>query len=68
MKQNWWKIFCVCLLFLTLFAGLLVPLAPGLITAESSAKSTFSGPFTVKVFGYNTHFKYGKNAQLVKIN
>lgn len=68
MKRNWWKIFCVCLLFLTLFAGLLVPLAPGLITAESSAKSTFSGPFTVKVFGYNTHFKYGKNAGAYLIN
>ena len=57
MKQNWWKILCAVLLFFTFFAGILIPLAPGLISADSNVQSTFSGPFTVKVAGYNTHFK-----------
>lgn len=57
MKRNWWKWLCVVLLFGTFSAGILIPLAPGLLTANSSAVSTSSAPFTVTVTGYNTHFK-----------
>lgn len=57
MKRNWWKLLCVFLLAVTFSAGILIPLGPGLLRAESSALSTASAPFTVKVSGYNTHFK-----------
>ncbi|HET6989877.1 MAG TPA: cytochrome c biogenesis protein CcsA [Bacteroidia bacterium] len=68
MKRNWWKILCAVLLFFTFFAGTIVPLAPGLITVKSSAQSTFSGPFTVKVLGYNTNFKDAKNSGAFLVN
>lgn len=57
MKRNWWKLLCVLLLAVTFCAGILIPLGPGLLRAESSAQSTAAAPFTVKVSGYNTHFK-----------
>lgn len=57
MKRNWWKWLCVILLTGAFFAGLDIPLAPGLLRADSSALSTSEAPFTVKVSGYNTHFK-----------
>lgn len=57
MKRNWWKLFCVLLLIITFSAGILIPLAPGLLSATSSAQSTSAAPFTVKVLGYGTHFK-----------
>ena len=57
MKRNWWKFLCVILLVFTLFAGLLIPLAPGFFITSNTVVPTFSGPFTVKVLGYNTRFK-----------
>jgi heme exporter protein C len=57
MKRNWWKILCVLLLVVTFAAGLLVPLAPGLLSATSSSNSVSKAPFTVSVQGYNTRFK-----------
>jgi heme exporter protein C len=57
MKRNWWKILCVLLLTVTFSAGFLVPLSPGIYTVSSSSTSTGSAPFTVKVTGYNTHFR-----------
>jgi heme exporter protein C len=68
MKRNWWKFLCAALLFFTFFAGTVIPLAPGLISAKSSAQSTFSGPFTVNILGYNTNFKDAKNAGAFLVN
>ncbi|CAN5238085.1 hypothetical protein BH09BAC5_BH09BAC5_28940 [soil metagenome] len=57
MKRNWWKILCVLLLIFTLFAGIRTPLSPGIFLTSNSIVPAFSGPFTVKVLGYNTRFK-----------
>src|ERR1041385_6299294 len=62
MKWNWWKLLSVLLLGFTFSAGILIPLAPGLISAESSAVSTSSAPFTVKVLGYGTRFKENQSS------
>ncbi|HEU4718090.1 MAG TPA: cytochrome c biogenesis protein CcsA [Bacteroidia bacterium] len=57
-----YKFFCIVFLLIGFAGGILVPLAPGIISADSSSLSTFSGPFTVKVFGYNTHFRSAKSS------
>lgn len=62
MKRNWWKWLCVILLAGTFTAGILIPLAPGLVSADSSTTSTSSAPFTVKISGYNTHFKTSQSS------
>jgi heme exporter protein C len=62
MKQNWWKLLGVALLLYTFFAGLSIPMAPGLLEATSSARSTSSAPFTITVSGYNTHFNSAKGS------
>lgn len=60
MKRNWWKFLCVALLIFTLFAGLLIPLSPGFFITSNTVLPTYSGPFTIKVLGYNTRFKENK--------
>jgi heme exporter protein C len=56
MKLSWWKWACVVLLIYTFAAGLLVPMAPGILSVSPDNFSTASGPFTVKITGYNTRF------------
>lgn len=58
MKQNWWKILGVMLWVYVLIAGFLVPLKPGVY--DISPRSVRSGePLSIKIEGYNTHFKKG---------
>jgi heme exporter protein C len=56
MKLSWWKWACVVLLIYTFAAGLLVPMAPGILRVSPDNLSTAAAPFTVKVTGYNTRF------------
>jgi heme exporter protein C len=57
MLRNWWKFLGVLLLAYSIYAGLATPLAPGIISAKSSATYTSDSTFTVTVFGYNTRFQ-----------
>lgn len=56
MKLSWWKWACVVLLIYTFAAGLLVPMAPGILRVSPDNLSTAAAPFTVKITGYNTRF------------
>ncbi|GAB4135223.1 MAG: hypothetical protein Fur0041_09100 [Bacteroidia bacterium] len=57
MRSNWWKYLSILLLGITFYAGLSVPLAPGLISVKTNAVRTSEAPFKVSVLGYNTSFK-----------
>ncbi|MEO1516439.1 MAG: cytochrome c biogenesis protein CcsA [Bacteroidota bacterium] len=58
MKQHWWKILAVLILFYTFFVGLLVPLKPGVIAVSpDSAKS--GEEVRLEIQGYNTNFLKG---------
>lgn len=53
MLKNWWKILAVIILTFVLFAGLLVPLKPGIVSVSpSSAKGGDS--IWIQAVGYNT--------------
>ncbi|MCU0434298.1 MAG: cytochrome c biogenesis protein [Bacteroidia bacterium] len=62
MKLSWWKWACVVLLIYTFTAGLLVPMAPGILRVSPDNLSTAAAPFTVKVHGYNTRFLSNQNS------
>lgn len=57
MKQNWWKFVGAALLVFSVWAGLRIPLEPGIITSVSDHASTSEGPFKVSISAYNTTFK-----------
>lgn len=57
MKKHWWKWVCVALLLYTFIAGLLIPMAPGLLSISPDNLSTSQSPFAIRVTGYNTRFK-----------
>src|ERR1035438_3081482 len=61
MKKMWWKIVCVVFLLYTLIMGLIIPLGPGVITV-SPDEGKSGDTITVKVKGYNTHFKEENNS------
>ncbi len=63
MKQYWWKILGVLLMFYVLVAGLIVPLKPGIL--NSSPTSAEAGKsVSVTIDGYNTNFKSAKENQV----
>ena len=56
MKKHWWKLLGVLLLVYSFTVGMLVPLKPGITDVTPS--SVASGQeITLKITGYNTHFK-----------
>lgn len=57
--KNWWKILAALLILWSLTAGLLVPLKPGIFSAEPTSFKAGSTA-QIQVVGYNTFFK--KNA------
>ncbi len=55
IRSSWWKILAVLLLMYTIFAGMLVPLTPGIIRVNPT--SVESGTkLVLKATGYNTRY------------
>ncbi len=61
MKKNWWKFLAVLLLLWSFTAGLLVPLKPGIYSAEPTSLKA-GQPVKISVTGYNTFFKKNEAA------
>ena len=60
MKKHWWKALGVLIIFYTFFAGILIPLKPGILSLEPAIiQAGSTARFTVE--GYNTHFKQAEN-------
>ncbi len=55
MRKYWWKILCVIALYISLIAGLLIPLKPGISGLDADAKKVGS-TVTINIEGYNTRF------------
>jgi len=56
LRQWWWKLLCIPLLFYALTAGVLIPLGPGVISVQPP--STVRGAtISLDILCYNTHFK-----------
>lgn len=54
MKNNWWKILAVIILFYVIIVGMLVPLKPGIV--DSSPKTVSAGhDIELTIETYNTH-------------
>jgi heme exporter protein C len=62
MRQSWWKVLCVLLLFYTLFASYLIPLHSGLLPNENNQ---LEGNEVVEIIGYNTHFTEASQNQAI---
>ncbi len=62
MKGLWWKVLAVLLMLYVVFAGLLVPLKPGIQSVEP-VQLTAGQQQTITVEGYNTHFELGDNVR-----
>jgi len=63
LKKTWWKYTAVLLLVYVLIGGLLVPLAPGILSVNQiNIPSGTNGQFMIK--GYNTHFLDAKDMQV----
>lgn len=60
MRQSWWKVLCVLLLFYTLIASYIIQLHPGLLP---NADNQIQGSQVVNVIGYNTHFSQASDNQ-----
>lgn len=58
--KNWWKILSVLLILWSLLAGLLVPLKPGIYSAEPTSFKA-GDSIKITVIGYNTFFKSNEN-------
>ncbi len=54
--KHWWKFLAVALILWSFLAGLLVPLKPGIYSAEPTNLKA-GGPVKIAVTGYNTFFK-----------
>ena len=55
LKNNWWKILGVLIVFYSIIAGLLIPLAPGIDAVyPSSAKS--GQDLQLEIRGYNSSY------------
>ena len=55
MRKYWWKIICVIALYISLIAGLMIPLKPGISNLDSDAKKA-GGTVSINIEGYNTRF------------
>jgi heme exporter protein C len=63
LRKTWWKYLSALLLVYVLVGGLLVPLAPGIMSVNQiNIPSGSDGQFMVK--GYETHFLEGKDMQV----
>ena len=80
MKNSWWKILSVVLIFYSITAGMLVPLKPGITqcTTENGGSSAKTGEnLTLSVEGYNSFYQQAgdvrawlklDSAQLMAVN
>ena len=66
MRNSWWKILGVSLVFYGLIAGMLIPLKPNII-ASSPNWAQVGQNMTIEVTGYNTHFTEGDNRAWLRI-
>ena len=66
MRNSWWKILGVALVFYGLIAGMLVPLKPN-ISDSSPFSAPLGQPVTVEVTGYNTRFAASENRAWLRI-
>lgn len=62
MRQMWWKIGGIVILFYVLIVSILTPLSPGVVQLSQTTLSP--GETTVEITGYNTHFAEGKSLQV----
>jgi heme exporter protein C len=63
LRKTWWKYTAALLLVYALIGGLLVPLAPGIISVNQiNIPSGTNGQFMIK--GYHTHFLQAKDMQV----
>lgn len=62
MRQMWWKIGGIIILFYVLIVSLLTPLSPGIVQVSESTLSP--GESTVEITGYNTHFSEANDLQV----
>ncbi|MCH2042955.1 MAG: cytochrome c biogenesis protein [Saprospiraceae bacterium] len=57
MKQHWWKILTVILLFYVLIAGMLIPIRTGIISDAKELELTIGKKNTIFVQTYNTQYE-----------
>ena len=60
MKGLWWKVLALILMLYVIFAGLLIPLKPGIQSVEP-VQLIAGQRQTIDVEGYNTYFEDGTN-------
>src|SRR4029079_16307064 len=57
LRNKLWKFLCIPLLFYSFTSGLYIPLGPGILSVEPD--STPRGTtVSLRIHGYNTHFKH----------
>lgn len=56
LRQLWWKLLCIPLLFYAFISGMYLPLGPGIVSVTPSSVER-GATISLDIHGYNTHFK-----------
>ncbi len=67
LHAKWWKILGVVLLIYTFFAGMLVPLKPGIVKVAPNSVQT-GETVSLEIEGYNSHFAAGEMRAWLKLD